>query len=90
MKDGYEEIVKESALMAQQIITVTPFECRDALPALELAGEFGKLNPNITSASSMEEAIEIASILADKETVVVSFGTTAILSRCRDVVMKTH
>lgn len=90
MKDGYEEIVKESALMAQQIITVTPFECRDALPALELAGEFGKLNPNITSASSIEEAIEIASILADKETVVVSFGTTAILSGYRAVVTKTH
>ena len=90
MKDGYEEIVKESALMAQQIITVTPFECRDALPALELAGEFGKLNPNITCASSMEEAIEIASILADKETVVVSFGTTAILSGYRAVVTKAH
>ena len=90
MKDGYEEIVKESALMAQQIITVTPFECRDALPALQLAEEFGKLNPNITSASSMEEAIEIASILAAKDTVVVCFGTTAILSGCRDVVMKGH
>ena len=90
MKDGYEEIVKESALMAQQIITVTPFECRDALPAIQLAEEFKKLNPNITSVSSMEEAIEIASILAAKDTVVVCFGTTAILSGCRDVVMKEH
>lgn len=88
MKEGFEEIVKESSLMAQQVITVTPWECRNALPAIELAQEFGKINPNITNASSMEEAIEIATILADKETVVVAFGTTAILSGYRDVVLK--
>ena len=90
MKDGYEEIVKESALMPWQIITVTPFECQNALPAIELAEEYGKLNPNITNVSGIEEAIEITSILANKETVVVCFGTTAILSGCRDVVMKEH
>ena len=87
MKDGYEEIVKESALMAQQIITVTPFECRDALPALQLAEEFKKLNPNITSTSSMEEAIEIAAVLANKDTVIVCFGTTAILDGYKKILM---
>lgn len=90
MKDGYEEIVKESALMPWQIITVTPFECQNALPAIELAEEYKKFNLNITNVSSMEEAIEITSILANKETVVVCFGTTAILSGYRDVVMKGY
>lgn len=90
MKDGCEEIVKESAMMPWQIITVTPFECQNALPAIELAEKYIKLNPNITNVSSIEEAVEVTDILATKETVVVCFGTTAILSRCRDVVMKTH
>lgn len=90
MKEGYEEIVKESALMPWQIITVTPFECQNALPAIELANEYAKLNPNITNVSSMEEAIEIATILATKETVVVCFGTTVILSGYRDAVTKAH
>ena len=88
MKEGYEEVVKESARMARQIITVTPFECQKALNSLDLAEEFGKLNPNITNASSIEEAIEIATILADKDTVVVAFGTTAILAGYRDTVLK--
>lgn len=88
MKEGYEDVVKESARMARQIITVTPFECQKALNSLDLAEEFGKLNPNITNVSSIEEAIEIATILADKDTVVVAFGTTAILAGYRDTVLK--
>lgn len=86
LQQEYEEVVKESAMMAHQIITVTPWEQADALPAIELAQECGKLNPNITNASSVEEAIEIAMILADKDTVVVAFGTTAILERYRDII----
>lgn len=88
MKEGYEEFVKESALMAQQIITVTPFECQNALASLELAKEYKRLNPNITNVSSIEEAVEIATILADKETVVVAFGTTAILDGFRNILLK--
>lgn len=87
LQDGYEEIVKESALLAQQIITVTPPEMQNALPAIELAREYGKLNPNITNTSSMEEAMEIASILAGKETVVVAFGSTTILERFKKVIL---
>lgn len=87
MKDRYEEIVKESALMGQQIITVTPFEFVEALPAYELAGECAKLNPNITNASSIEEAVEIATLLTTKDAVVVCFGTTAILDRYRSLLM---
>ena len=76
--------------MAMHIITVTPFECQNSLSSLELAEEYGKLNPNITNASSIEEAVEIATILADKETVVAAFGTTAILDSYRNVVLKQY
>ena len=87
MQEDYEGVVRESAMMAGQIITVTPPEQANALPSIDLAQEFGKLNPNITNVSSLEEAIEIATILADKETVIVAFGTTAILERYKNVVL---
>lgn len=86
LQDKYEEVIKESVLMPQQIITVTPQEQANALPAIDLAQEFGKLNPNITTASSMEEAVEIAKLLADKSTVIIAFGTTTILDRYRSIV----
>ena len=88
LQDKYEEIVKESALMPQHIIAVTPQEQANALPAIELAQEYGKLNPNITTASSLEEAVEIAKLLAHKNTVIVAFGTTTILERYRNIVSK--
>lgn len=86
LQDSYEGIVKESAYMAQHILTVTPPEMENALPGIELAKEYEKLNPNITNTSSVEEAVEIATILAGKDTVVAAFGTTAILERYRKVV----
>ena len=89
-KDSYETVVKECALAAQQIITITPPEAPNAIPGIELAQEFSKLNPNITNASSIEEAVEIASILADKDTVIVAFGTTVFLERYRQLLLKTN
>ncbi len=88
LQDKYEEVIKESALMPQQIITVTPPDMENALPAIDTAQEYGKLNPNITTASSVEEAVEIAKLLADKNTVIAAFGTTAILDRYRTTVSK--
>ncbi len=88
LQDKYEEVIKESALMPQQIITVTPQEQANAVPAIDTAQEYGKLNPNITTTSSVEEAVEIAKLLADKNAVIVAFGTTAILDRYRTTVSK--
>lgn len=83
-----EGIVKASALLAQQIITVTPPEMQNAMSAMDLAKEYSKLNLNITNASSMEEAVEIANIFVGKDTVVVGFGTTAILDKFKKVLNK--
>ena len=89
-RDSYETVVKECALAAQQIITITPPEAPNAIPGIELAQEFSKLNPNITNASSIEEAVEIASILAEKDTVIAAFGTTVFLERYRQLLLKTN
>lgn len=85
LQGDYEGVIKASAFLAQQIITVTPPEIQNALPAIELAEEYRKLNPNVTNAGSVEEAIEIANIFAEKETVVVTFGTTAIIDKLKKV-----
>lgn len=83
---GYEEVLKECAYMAGHIITVTVPENRNALSTIELAEEFAKLNPNITNASSLEEALEISMILAGKDAVIVAFGTTCILGPLKEII----
>lgn len=85
LQGDYEGIVKESALMAQHIITITLPDIQNAVPGLELAEEYRKLNPNITNISSMEEAVEIAGIFAEKNTVIAVFGTTAIIDKLKRV-----
>lgn len=87
MQDNYEGVVKESVCFAQQIITITPPEMRDALPSYELANEVKKLNHNITNASSIEEAVELANLLSDKNTVVVGFGDISWLDRYKKTVV---
>ncbi len=85
LQGEYQGIVRTSASLAQQIITITPPEIQNALPGIELAEEFSKLNPNITNASSIEEAVEIAGIFAEKTAVVVAFGTTAIIDKYKKI-----
>ncbi len=85
LQGEYEEFMKECVYMAQQVITVTP-QREDALSALELVEKIKKLNHNITNSASMEEAVEIANLLADKNTVVVAFGHCSWLEQYKKVV----
>lgn len=86
-QENYESVVKESALMAQQIITITPPEISDAIPSYELAKEIEKLNQNITNVGGVEEAVELANLLADRNTVVVGFGDCSWLERYKKTVV---
>lgn len=88
LQDNYELVVRESAFLAQQIFTVTPPDIQNALPGIELAREVKKLNPNITNASSIEEAFEIVDLISGKDTVVIAFGSTALLDKCKTVATK--
>ena len=40
------------------------------------------MNPMVTVADSVEEAVELAYLLADKETVIIAFGSLAYLGDC--------
>lgn len=81
----YEKIVEETASLATQIITVTPTGPR-AMPAYELAGVAGAYHSSVTAADSLEEAVEISFLLADKDTVIVAFGSLTFLGRLSEIV----
>lgn len=80
----YEKIIALTAKYASQIITVaTPGNPR-AMDSLELAEEVMKVNPNVTCAASVEEAVEMAHLLAGKEDVILAFGSLSFLGRIMD------
>ncbi len=74
----YDKIIQCTYKYAQQIITVTPPVPR-GMPAYELAREVQKYHQSVTCADSLEEAVELAELLADKDTVIVAFGSLSYL-----------
>ncbi len=77
----YEQIIAHTCKYAQQILTITPPENPRAMRAYDLAVEVAKVNPNVTAVDSVEEAVELAGLLADKETVIIAFGSLSFLGR---------
>ena len=72
--------------MAEHIITVMPPENPRALPAYELAKVASMYHSKVTSADSVEEAVEVAELLAGKEDVIIAFGSLSYLGRLMDAV----
>ena len=52
------------------------------MPSLELAQAVSKVNPMVTVADSVEEGVELAYLLSDKDTVIIAFGSLAYLGDC--------
>ena len=50
-----------------------------ALTAHELAVAVKEYHPNVTEAASIEEAIEVAYLLTEKEDVIIAFGSLSYL-----------
>lgn len=74
----YVKILEKTLFAPAAVICVTPPGPR-GLPALSLAGEAGKLHHNVTAADSLEEAVEMAYMLADREDVILAFGSLSYL-----------
>lgn len=72
--------------LAEHIITVQAKGNSRALPALELAALIAEKHPQVTAADSVEEAVELSLLLADKDTVIVAFGSLAYLGDCIEAV----
>ena len=82
----YDKILMHTADLASQIITVTPPENPRALGAYELAKAAEKYCPGVTMADSLEEAVEMASLLAGKECAIIAFGSLSYLGKLEAVV----
>jgi len=72
------EILKAACPLAQQILTVpTPGE--RGLSSYELACIAREYHNNVTSVDSVQEAVELAYLLADQDTVIIAFGSLSYL-----------
>ena len=82
----YQQVIETTCDLANHIITVAKKGNTRALPALELAQEVSKVNSMVTVADSVEEAVELAYLLSDKDSVIISFGSLAYLGECVEAV----
>ena len=82
----YEKVIQITVPYASSVITVaTPGNPR-ALPAVELAKAVREINQNVTCADSLEEAVEMSYLLADKESVIIGFGSLSFLGSLMTIV----
>lgn len=73
-----DEIIKATCSYAQQILTV-PTKGLRGTSSYELACAVRNFHDNVTALDSVEEAVELSFLLADKETVMIAFGSLSYL-----------
>ena len=84
LKDkDYSSMIRESVPMAEFIFTVTSPNKERALPAFELAKQIREYNPNVTATDSVEEALEMARLMAGEDGVVLAFGSLSYMGKLR-------
>ena len=84
----YDKVICNTYEMAEHIITVTPPVSDRALHAYDLALAVRQYHDRVTVADSVQEAVEIAYLLAgkDKECVIIAFGSLSYLGELMNVV----
>lgn len=81
----YERIIELTARYADQILTVAPPDNPRAMSSYELAREVARIHPRVTAVDSLEEAVEISHLLADREDVILAFGSLSYLGGLMDI-----
>lgn len=81
----YERVINLTQGYADQIITVTPPENPRAMSAYDLAQEIAGVHPRVTAVDSLEEAVELARLLAAPEDVILAFGSLSYLGRLIEI-----
>lgn len=85
LKDkAVKEMVSLSAGRAAAIITVTPPNNKRGMKAFDLANIIREVNPMVSAADSVEEALEEAALMAGDEAVILAFGSLSYLGRLRE------
>ena len=83
-----EKIAEIMSPFADSIITVTTPGNPRALSALTLAETVAKYHNRVTAADSLEEAVEMSYLLADKDSVILAFGSLSYLGQIMDIIDK--
>lgn len=73
-----EEVLKITAPYAEQILTV-PTRGSRGLSSYDLACMAREYHHQVTSLDSVQEAVELAYLMADKDTVIIAFGSLSYL-----------
>jgi len=82
----YDKIIQETYSFAEHIITVTTPHNSRAMPAYELAQVIQSYHGKVTVADSLQEAVEISYLLADKDSVIIAFGSLSYLGELITIV----
>lgn len=82
----YDKVIRNTVSLADHIVTVTPPNNERSLSAYELAMAVREYNNNVTEAGSVEEAVELAQLLAGKDCVIIAFGSLSYLGKLKSVV----
>ena len=83
-----EKVVELTVPKAVAVVTLTPPENPRALQAIELAKMASKYCDNVTTADSVEEAFEVARLLAGDKCVIMAFGSLSYQGRLINVTKK--
>lgn len=82
-----DEVLRETCPLAEQVLTISTRGER-GLSAYDLACTAGKYHENVTAADSVEEAVELAYLLADEKAVIIAFGSLSYLGKLIKTVEK--
>ena len=84
----YEKIIKLTVSYATHVITVATPNNQRTIQAYDLAQVVKEYHNSVTVADSIEEAVEMAYLLASKEDVIIAFGSLSYLGDLNNVVAK--
>ncbi|MFI3201530.1 MAG: folylpolyglutamate synthase/dihydrofolate synthase family protein [Eubacteriales bacterium] len=80
-----EEAMRRIAPLATHLITLTPPDQERSLHGYELAQIAQNYHKSVTVADSVQEALEIACLLADQDTVILAFGSLSYLGTLQEI-----
>lgn len=82
----YDKIIERTYSHADSIITVKTPHNERALDACELAKQAARFHNNVTAADSLEEAVEMAYLMAGNDGVIIAFGSLSYLGELTAIV----
>lgn len=86
----YDKIIQNVVPYPEHMITVTPPNNQRAMNGYDLAKAIEPYHSSITVADSLQEAVEISYLLAEKDTVIIAFGSLTFLGEITNIVKERH